>query len=126
MPNTNASNPSATQRNRLSLRKDDQVQVISGREKGKTGKVLKVDAKNMRVLVEKVNLVKRHLKPTQGNPQGGIVEKETSLHYSNVLLMCPKCNRGVRHGTKLQAGGKKGEEKKVRVCKKCGQSLDAA
>ena len=102
---------------KLSLRKNDMVQVIAGREKGKTGRVLKVLEKNGRVLVEKTNMVKRHMKPSQQNPQGGLVEKESAIHYSNVLLMCPKCNRGVRHGHKLEAG-KKGE-KKVRVCKRC-------
>jgi large subunit ribosomal protein L24 len=89
------------------------------------------------VTVEKVNLIKRHLKPSQKYPQGGILEKESSLHYSNVLLMCPKCNRGVRHGYKwIEKSAKKSAKKaesgsakqqvKVRVCKKCGESLDVA
>lgn len=125
-------------RNQLSLRKNDQVQVIAGKDKGKTGKVLKVDAKSNRVTVEKVNMVKRHMRPTQQNPGGGILEKELSIHYSNVLLMCPKCNKGVRHGMKLveKAAGKKGGKKaagaqakagqaKIRICKKCGESLEA-
>jgi large subunit ribosomal protein L24 len=122
---------------KLSLRKNDQIQVISGREKGKTGKILKVDAKNMRITIEKVNMVKRHLKPSQQYPQGGIVEKELPLHYSNVLLMCAKCNRGVRHGFKAAAAstkaskekGKAGKTvpaKKIRVCKRCGESLETA
>src|SRR4051812_48119469 len=113
---------------KLSLRKNDQVQVIAGREKGKTGKILKVSAKTGRVTIEKINMVKRHMKASQQNPQGGIIEKEVPLHYSNVLLMCAKCNRGVRHGVKLQAAAsKKGEsakQVKVRVCKKCGGSLE--
>ena len=109
----------ATNIGRLSLRKNDQVQVISGR-----------------VEIEKVMMIKRHSKPTQKNPQGGILEKEASLHYSNVLLMCPKCNRGVRHGYKVvkKSASKKGakgasdtaKEAKVRVCKRCGESLDLA
>jgi large subunit ribosomal protein L24 len=124
-----------TQRIKLSLRKNDQVQVIAGREKGKSGKILKVDAKNGRVTIEKINLVKKHTKPSQQNPQGGIVEKELPLHYSNVLLMCPKCNKGRRHGIKLvdkaAKKGAKGADKaaqqmKVRVCKKCGESLETA
>lgn len=122
-----------TQPIKLSLRKNDQVQVMAGREKGKTGKVLKVSAKTGRVTIEKVNMVKRHLKASQQNPQGGIVEKELPLHYSNVLLMCPKCNRGVRHGVQVTtaAAGKKGEKSsakqvKIRVCKKCGGSLETA
>jgi len=115
------------------IRKDDQVQVIAGREKGKTGKVLKIDTKKGVVLVEKVNMVKRHVKPTQANPSGGIIEKELPLHYSNVLLFCPKCNSGVRIGIKaVEATAKKGAKKagtavkKTRVCKKCGGSVDKA
>jgi large subunit ribosomal protein L24 len=123
---------------KLSLKKNDQVQVIAGRDKGKTGKILAVNAKTGRVIVEKLNLVKRHLKPTQQNPQGGILEKETPLHYSNVQLLCPKCNRGVRFGIKhVEKGaapkGKKkagegaaGKTVKVRVCKRCGEQLDQA
>src|SRR6185437_10179473 len=87
--------------NNLSIHKNDTVQVISGKEKGKTGKVMKVDRKSGRVTIEKVNMVKRHVKPSNKYPQGGILEKELPLHYSNVLLMCAKCNRGVRHGHKL-------------------------
>jgi large subunit ribosomal protein L24 len=107
------------ERRKFSLRKNDQVQVIAGREKGKTGKILKVDSKTGRVTVEKTNLVKRHTRPTQGKA-GGIVEKELPLDYSNVLLLCPKCNRGVRHGFKSV------EKSKVRVCKRCNESLDVA
>jgi large subunit ribosomal protein L24 len=116
---------------KLSIRKNDQVEVIAGREKGKTGKILKIDSKSGRVTVEKVNMVKRHTKPTQTNA-GGIVEKELPLHYSNVLLLCPKCNRGVRHGHKMvEKTGTKGSKgtassKKIRVCKRCGESLDLA
>src|SRR4051794_2436413 len=102
-----------TERKRLSLRKNDQVQVIAGREKGKTGKLLLVDSKSGRVTIEKINLVKRHVKPTQQNPQGGIVEKELPLHYSNVLLFCNKCSRGTRHGVKwIEHSGKKSKAKK--------------
>ena len=126
---------------KLTIKKNDQVQVISGRDKGKTGKVLLVDSKKLRITVEKVNMVKRHTKPTQGSPQGGIVEKESALHYSKVLLFCGKCNKGVRHGFKLQVKGEKAAAKpakgakaaaagkvqaKIRICKKCGETLDAA
>jgi large subunit ribosomal protein L24 len=124
--------------NKLSIRKNDTVQVIAGKEKGKTGKILKVDTKTGRVTVEKVNMVKKHTKPTQTS-QGGIAEKELPLHYSNVLLMCAKCNRGVRHSHKLieakaaaakgaksaKATATSGKAKKVRVCKRCGESLEA-
>jgi large subunit ribosomal protein L24 len=125
-----------TDRTKLSLKKGDMVQIIAGRDKGKSGKLLAVDGKNMRVLVEKLNMVKRHTKPTQKSPQGGIIEKETPIHFSNVQLMCPKCDRGVRHGVKMiEAGGKKSKKgageavgaklKKIRVCKKCGESLES-
>lgn len=122
-----------TEQVKFSLRKNDQIEVIAGREKGKTGKILKVDLKSGRVTIEKVNMVKRHVKPSQKHPQGGIIEKELPLHYSNVLLMCPKCNRGVRHGRKMVAkaagkGKKAGAETaqvKVRVCKRCNEIIDA-
>jgi len=110
---------------KVSLRKNDLVQVMAGREKGKSGKVLKVDTKNGRILVESINMVKRHVRPDQKNPQGGVIEKELGLHYSNVQLMCPKCNRGVRHGVKVVEGAK-GAKKKIRVCKRCDNAIDAA
>jgi len=113
---------------KLSIRKTDMVEVIAGREKGKSGKVLRVDTKTGRITVERVNMVKRHTKPSQKAPQGGVIEKELPLHYSNVLLMCPKCNRGVRHGIKFVKQAAKGKspakEARVRVCKKCEQTLD--
>ena len=120
---------------KYSIRKNDQVQVIAGRENGKMGKVLSVDAKTGRVIVEKINMMKRHSKPSQKAPQGGIVENEQPLQYSNVLLVCPKCNRGVRHGRKMvEAKAKKkgakteavAKQSKVRVCKRCDTAIDAA
>lgn len=123
-----------------SLKKNDQVEVIAGREKGKTGKILNINLKTGRVTVEKINMVKRHTKPTQGSPQGGILEKELPLHYSNVLLFCAKCNRGVRHAHKVVlaesqkkstkapkgAAVKSDKAKKIRVCKKCNETLEYA
>jgi large subunit ribosomal protein L24 len=103
---------------KLSLRKNDQVQVMAGREKGKIGKILKVNSKTGRLTIENINRVKRHTRPVQGKP-GGIMEKELPMEYSNVLLLCSKCNRGVRHGIKFV------DQKKVRVCKRCDHSLDA-
>lgn len=125
---------SVDQNFKFSIRKNDQVQVITGREKGKVGKVLNVDSKSGRITIEKVNMVKRHVKPSQKNPQGGILEKELPLNYSNVLLVCPKCNRGVRHGKKMvEAAAAKGKkaaagkvQKKSRVCKRCDTVIDAA
>jgi large subunit ribosomal protein L24 len=120
---------------KLSIRKNDQVEVIAGREKGKTGKVLRVNTKTGRVTVERTNMVKRHVKPSQKHPQGGVIEKELPVHYSNVQLFCAKCNRGVRHGHKFveksaaKKGAKKGAEgaakqMKVRVCKRCDTTLE--
>ena len=102
----------------LHIRKKDVVQVMTGREKGKTGKVLRVINKKGRVVVEKLNLVKRHAKATQKGP-GGITEKEASIHASNVLLYCEKCGKGVRTVRKALDGGKK-----VRFCRKCETQLD--
>lgn len=107
---------------KISLKKNDMVQVIAGKEKGKTGKIVSLLPKSGRVTIEKVNMIKRHVKPTQANPAGGITEKEGAIHVSNVLLMCPKCNKGVRHGVKL-AKTKTGVTK-TRTCKKCDGSLE--
>lgn len=102
------------------IRKDDKVMVISGKDKGKVGKVLKILRKKDRVLVEKVNMVKRH---TKANPYaktpGGIVEKESPLHISNVALLCDSCAKPTRVGYKVTEDGKK-----VRFCKKCNQDID--
>jgi large subunit ribosomal protein L24 len=103
-----------------SLRKNDTVIVISGREKGKTGKVLRLIPEKNRVVVEKINMVKRHSRPTALHKQGGIIERESPLSVSNVLIRCPKCNAGRRVGQKKLEDGTK-----VRVCRKCGEVLDA-
>ncbi len=100
------------------LKKKDLVQVMSGKEKGKTGKVLRVHQKRASVVIEKLNIVKRHTKPT-AKSGGGIVEHEAAVKASNVLLYCEKCSKGVRTATKVLEGGKK-----VRVCKKCDSQLD--
>ena len=121
-------------RNTFHVRKDDQVQVIAGKEKGKTAKVLRIYSKTGRVVLEKLNMVKRHVKPSNQNPQGGIMEKELPIHVSNVLLVCVKCGKGTRHGVKVAASsaksakGKsvKATQKKIRVCKRCGTSRFAS
>ncbi|TLN25934.1 50S ribosomal protein L24 [bacterium] len=102
------------------IKKGDLVEVIagSGRAEGKRGKVIKVIGEKDRALVEKVNVVKRHVKPSQMS-QGGIVEKEASVHISNIALVCGKCDKPVRVGVKLLDDGSK-----VRVCKKCGEVFD--
>jgi len=93
------------------------VVVLSGKDAGKKGKVLEVIPKKGRVVVEKVNVVKKHQKPTQQSPQGGIVEQEAPIHCSNVILFCPECNSVTRRSNKMTGEGK------VRVCRKCGHNL---
>ncbi|OGP81626.1 MAG: 50S ribosomal protein L24, partial [Deltaproteobacteria bacterium RBG_13_65_10] len=83
------------------LRKNDTVVVIAGKERGKTGKILRLIPAKSRVIVEKINMVKRHQRPTGVQKQGGIVAKEAPLHVSNVLIRCPKCNAGRRVGCKI-------------------------
>lgn len=101
------------------VRKNDLVEVLSGKEKGKTGKVLRVFPKKDRVLVEKINFVKRHSRPTGRTRQGGIIQKEAPIHVSKVLLVCPKCNQGERMGSKIQEDGKK-----ALVCRACGEQIE--
>jgi large subunit ribosomal protein L24 len=102
------------------LKKDDKVKVIGGKDRGKVGKILKVDRKKNRILVENINIVKRHQRPSAQNRQGGIVESEAPIHVSNVLLMCNKCVTPVRVKMKRLDDGKK-----VRVCGKCDEIIDA-
>ena len=99
------------------LRKDDTVMVIAGRERGKTGKVLRVLPEKDRVLIERVNMVKRHVKPRGVQQPGGIQEKEASIHLSNVLPMCGRCNKPTRVGTRRLSG------EVQRICKRCGEPL---
>lgn len=98
----------------MKIRKGDMVKVITGREKGKTGKVLSVMRDKSQVLVERVNFVKRHQKPTQKYRQGGIIEKEAALHISNVMYYDEKAGRASRLGSRIEDG------KKVRVATKTG------
>jgi large subunit ribosomal protein L24 len=93
--------------------------VIGGKERGKTGKVLRVLPDKDAVIVERLNMVKRHTKPRGPQQPGGIVEKEASIHASNIMLMCDKCNAPVRIGRKILADGKK-----IRVCRRCNEALD--
>ena len=104
----------------MKIRKNDTVKVIAGREKGKTGRVIEVDLKKQRVLVERVNFVKRHQKPTQKYRQGGIIEKEAPVHISNVMLYEEKAGKATRVGAKVVDG------KKVRVSRRSGEVLAAA
>jgi large subunit ribosomal protein L24 len=105
--------------NTLNVKKDDFVEVRAGKDKGKRGKVLSVNPKDFSVVVEKVNVVKRHQRPTQKVKQGGIIEKESKIKANNVMVVCPKCDKPVRlGGKKLESG------KNVRICRKCGETLD--
>lgn len=106
--------------NKCQLKKDDKVKVLTGKDKGKVGKVLKVLRKKERVLVENINNVKRHTRPSAQNRQGGIIETEAPIHWSNVQLMCNKCIAPVR--IKMQ---RLDDGKKVRVCRKCNEVIDA-
>jgi len=99
------------------IQKKDKVVVLSGRSRGKQGEVVKVMRDDGRVLVSKINFVKRHSKPTQTTP-GGIREKEASIHVSNVMLICPKCAKPMRPKMDALSDGTK-----VRTCRKCGEML---
>ncbi len=101
------------------VRRGDTVGVIAGKERGKRGKVLRVLQDKGRVIVEKINMIKKHQRPTPKVRQGGIIEREGPLHLSNVLLVCSRCDRPVRTGIKILADGRK-----MRVCKRCGESID--
>ena len=108
------------ERNKCHLKKDDKVKVLTGKDKGKVGKILKVLRKKERVLVENINTVKRHTRPSAQNRQGGIIESEAPIHWSNVQLMCNKCIAPVR--IKMQ---RLDDGKKVRICRKCNEVIDA-
>jgi len=104
---------------KMHVKKGDNVVVIAGKDNGKQGKVLSVDPDKGRVVVDKVNVVKRHTKPSKAMPQGGIIDKEAYVDSSNVMLYCPKCKKGVRVGKNIDDKGQK-----TRVCVKCGESFD--
>lgn len=109
---------------RIDLKREDTVKVISGRDKGKVGRVLRVDRDSGKVLVEHVMMVKRHTRPNPSKQiKGGIAERESPIAASNVLIVCPGCNKAVRisHHVDHVAGGK---TRRSRVCRKCGQTLD--
>jgi large subunit ribosomal protein L24 len=100
------------------IRKNDTVMVIKGRERGKTGKVLRVIPGKGRLVIERLNLVKRHTKPRGAASAGGILEKEAPLQLANVMIMCERCNAPVRIGIKIAASGDKS-----RICRRCGESI---
>ncbi len=113
-------NHSAPVKRNVTIRKDDQVKVMSGRDKGKTGRVLSVDPVKMRVMVEHASMVKRHTRPNPAkNIKGGILEREGPIAISNVMLMCTGCGKHARVGHKTLSDGTK-----VRVCRRCGSTLE--
>lgn len=104
---------------KMNVKKGDTVKILSGKDKGKQGKILRSLPQKQRVVVEKINLVKKAMRPTQANPQGGITTMEAPIHVSNVMLVCPHCNEATRVSRKRDENGKL-----VRVCKKCGKDID--
>jgi len=104
---------------KTNLRVNDQVEVITGKDRGRVGKILKIDKETNRAVVERINMIKRHTKPTDATQAGQIVEREASLHMSNLMLVCPECAKTVRIGKKLLEDGTK-----VRVCKSCNATIE--
>jgi large subunit ribosomal protein L24 len=107
------------ERMKYRIRKGDQVMVMKGKEVGKTGKIMHVIPEKGTVMIEKLNVVKRHTRPSNQYKQGGIIEKEAPLHISNVKIICGKCGDPVRTGWKLLK-----DDRKVRYCKKCNEVID--
>jgi large subunit ribosomal protein L24 len=107
----------------MKIRKNDNVIVISGNDKGKTGKILKVFPKKSRVIVEGINLRKRHTKPSQKSPQGGIIEKEAPINASNVMLLDPKTNEPTRLGSQIILDENTGKKKRARISRSTGEMV---
>lgn len=103
----------------MKIHKNDPVLVITGKDKGKKGKVRLSNPKDQRVIVEGVNMIKKHMRPTGGLRQAGIIEREAPIHISKVMLLCPKCNHPARIGFRFLEDGKK-----VRVCRACQEVID--
>ena len=101
----------------MNVKKNDTVVVLSGKDKGKQGKVLSVDPEARKVVVEKVNVASRHQKPRRQGEEGGIIQKETPIYACKVMTVCPKCSKATRVAHKVEGG------KKVRVCKHCGAEI---
>jgi large subunit ribosomal protein L24 len=104
---------------KIHIKKGDTVQVITGKDVGKKGKVLSIEVDKSRAIVEGINIMKKHTKPTRTNPQGGIMEREAPIHSSNLMIYCSKCKEPVRIQKKILGDGQK-----VRVCNQCGEDLD--
>ncbi len=104
-----------------SLRINDQVEVIAGKDKGRVGKILRIDRSKKRAVVERINMIRKHQKPIDANQPGQMIDREASVHISNLKLVCPECAETVRTGIKFLEDGAK-----VRVCKKCGATIETA
>jgi large subunit ribosomal protein L24 len=102
----------------LTIRKGDRVRVLTGKDKGKEGKVLRSMPEKERVVVENVHMIKKHTRPSQKNQQGGIIEMEGTIHVSNLMLICPSCAQPTRVGRRREDG------LRIRTCKKCGKDID--
>jgi len=107
-------------RSKCHIKRDDKVKIIAGKDAGKIGKVLKVNRKDRRILIENINIIKRHTKPSAQNKQGGIVESEAPIPWSNVMMMCNKCMAPARIRMQRLEDGKK-----KRICRKCNEIIDA-
>ena len=107
-------------KNKYKIKKDDKVKVIADKDKRKIGKVLRLKRKNSRIIIENINMMKKHSRPSAKNRQGGIIESESPVHWSNVMLMCSKCVTPVRIKMKRLEDGKK-----IRVCSKCNEIIDS-
>ena len=104
--------------NSMNIKKGDKVRVIAGKDKGKEGEITRAIPTEHRVVVKNVNVAKKSMRPTQQNPQGGIINIDAPIHASNVMLVCPKCGQPTRVGHRVEDG------KKVRFCKKCQAAID--
>jgi len=104
----------------MNIKQNDTVLVIAGKDRGKKGRVREVHPADNKIIVEGINIVKKHTKGTQGARQAGIIEREAPLHSAKVMVVCPSCNRGVRVGHTLLGNGQK-----VRVCKHCGNEFSS-
>ncbi len=103
----------------MHVHREDTVLILTGKDRGKKGRVIRLFTKTEKALVEKINMVKRHTRPTQQMPQGGILEKEAPVAVSNLQVVCGKCQKPTRVAHKVLANGNK-----VRACKKCGEIMD--
>ena len=104
--------------NKIKIKNNDSVVILAGYDRGRRGKVLNVDRRKSRVIVEGINKKKKFVRPSQENPRGGVISLEYPVHISNVMYFCDKCKKGVRLGIKLT------DKRKSRICKKCGAGID--